>query len=160
MGYKMITNIIAHLLLNEAVNAYSRKKMQKRMAQMTAEVEQYYMTFFGEIFLIDEREWILNNKIKPLVSRMSSKELSNVIKIREKNNKLIKQRKPIKKILVSKPTINQYHLEYQNIKREEKRQKEEYAEKKKRDAENEKRYKNYVSEFGESEAEIARKLFE
>ena len=54
MGYKMITNIIAHLLLNEAVNAYSRKKMQKRMAQMTAEVEQYYMTFFGEIFLIDD----------------------------------------------------------------------------------------------------------
>ena len=91
---------------------------------------------------------------------MSNKELSNVIKIREKNNKLIKQRKPIKKILVSKPTISQYHLEYQNIKREEKRQKEEYAEKKKRDAENEKRYKNYVSEFGESEAEIARKFFE
>ena len=155
----MITNIIAHLLLNEAVNAYSRKKMQKRMAQMTTEVEQYYMTFFGEIFLTDERNWILNNKIKPMFSKMDDKALADIIKKQKKNNKLIKQDRPIKYILVDKETIAEYHLEYHNLKQEEERQRRDAIERRKREIENEKLHKEYIFEFGESNAEIARKFF-
>lgn len=160
MGYKMITNIIAHLLLNEAIGAYSRKNAQKQMLEITKEVERYYMTFFGEIFLIDERNWILDNKIRPIISKMSGKELADIIKLRDKNNKLVKRGKPVRDILVDKATVERYHLEYHNFKREEARRRYEAAEKKRRDAENEKRYKDYVSEFGESEAEIAKKFFE
>lgn len=50
MGYKMITNIIAHLLLNEAIGAYSRKNAQKQMLEITKEVERYYMTFLVKYF--------------------------------------------------------------------------------------------------------------
>ena len=104
MGYKMITNIIAHLLLNEAIGAYSRKNAQKQMLEITKEVERYYMTFFGEIFLIDERNWILDNKIRPIISKMSGKELADIIKLRDKNNKKVKQGKPDREILVTKDT--------------------------------------------------------
>ena len=63
-GYMNIGGLIAKLLLVEAVNTHNQKKAQETTSQIAKMVEQYYMTFFGEIFLADERNWILENKIR------------------------------------------------------------------------------------------------
>ena len=97
-----IGGLIAKLLLVSAANAYGQKKAQEAMPQITEMVEQYYMTFFGEIFLSDERNWILNQKIKPIVARMNGRELADILKIMDKNNKLVAKNKPIKKELVDR----------------------------------------------------------
>ena len=114
-----IGGLVAKLLLAEAVNSHNQKKAQEVASQIPAMVEQYYMTFFGEIFLADERNWILNQKIKPIVSKMSNKELIDILKIRDENNKLIKRKKPIKTVLIDKETVQKYHLEYHNAKKRE-----------------------------------------
>lgn len=118
-----IGGLIAKLLLVSAANAYGQKKAQEAMPQITEMVEQYYMTFFGEIFLSDERNWILNQKIKPIVARMNGKELADILKIMDKNNKLVAKNKPIKKELVDRKTIQEYHLEYQRVKAKEEEEK-------------------------------------
>lgn len=118
-----IGGLIAKLLLVNAANAYSQKKAQEAMPQITEMVEQYYMTFFGEIFLSDERNWILNQKIKPIVARMNGRELADILKIMDKNNKLVAKNKPIKKELVDRKTIQDYHLEYQRVKAKEEEEK-------------------------------------
>lgn len=119
-----IGGLIAKLLLVEAVNTHNQKKAQETTSQIAKMVEQYYMTFFGEIFLTDERNWILENKIRPLVSKMSNEELINVLKIRDKNNKLIKRNKPVEEVLVDEETIKKYHLEYHNEKKKKEFEKE------------------------------------
>ncbi len=119
-----IGGLIAKLLLVEAVNTHNQKKAQETTSQIAKMVEQYYMTFFGEIFLADERNWILENKIRPLVSKMSNEELINVLKIRDKNNKLIKRNKPVEEVLVDEETIKKYHLEYHNEKKKKEFEKE------------------------------------
>lgn len=123
-GYMNIGGLIAKLLLVNAANVYGQKKAQEAMPKITEMVEQYYMTFFGEIFLADERNWILENKIRPLVSKMSNEELINVLKTRDKNNKLIKRNKPVEEVLVDEETIKKYHLEYHNEKKKKEFEKE------------------------------------
>lgn len=119
-----IGGLIAKIILAEAIGAHNQKKAQEAMPQIVEMVEQYFMTFFGEIFLADERNWILENKIRPLVSKMSQKELIEVLSIRDKNNKLIKRNKPVKEIIIDRETIKKYHLEYCNEKKKKEFEKE------------------------------------
>lgn len=97
-----IGGLIAKLLIINAASAHIQNNNIRWRESATNAVEQYYMSYFGEIFLQDERNWILNEKIKPLVSKMSDKQLGKILSIKDKNNKRVKRNKPVKTILVKK----------------------------------------------------------
>lgn len=161
-----IGGLIAKLLIINAASAHIQNNNIRWRESATNAVEQYYMSYFGEIFLQDERNWILNEKIKPLVSKMSDKQLGKILSIKDKNNKRVKRNKPVKTILVKKETIEQYNLEYQDHLREEKikkenaikRQRQEYEARIQR-AKTKEMYDKYVYENGESDVDLIKKLF-
>ncbi len=155
----MISRIIARLLLGEILNVYFKNRECKRKIMFSKEVEDYYMSFFNMITSLEERMWILENKIRPIIANMSSSELYSIIKIRNKNNKLIDLGKPIKDVLVRKDTILQYHLEYKNIMQVKMKKKAEEEKRRRKVAEDAFKYKKYIYEFGESESEIIKRFF-
>lgn len=155
----MISHIIVRLLFWEMLSAYSKNRERKRKIMLSKEVEEYYMTFFNMIASLEERIWILENKIRPIIANMNNSELYGIIKIRNKNKKLIDSGKPIKDVLVRKDTILRYHLEYKNIMQVKMKQKVAEEERRRKAAEDTLKYKKYIYEFGESETEIIKRFF-
>lgn len=158
--------IAVKVLINGAIQSHSQKKAEEARKTVIPYVEEYYMTFFGAIPLKEEREWILQNKIRPIINTMDNKGLARVLKTKEKNDKLIKKNKPIKDEIIKRETVLQYHQEYIRFKKEQQRQDEMSRMKREKDEENKKQAekitavrKKYIYENGENDAELARKLF-
>lgn len=168
----MNPGIIAHIIIGTAISAHNDAKAAKLYETVTKpELERYYMSYFiGQIIDENERTWLLEYKIRPKINQLSGKEAQQILKNKQKNEKLLKKGKQAKYTLVQDDTIKAYHQEYLQLQRN-KAQRIARAEAARKAAMNEReeaRIRNaklkamhdaHTLANGESDAEVISKLF-
>lgn len=163
----VIGSVVSHAVIRSASDAFWSSQYQKWRPKAESEAVEYYMSFVvGSIVDENEREFIKNQIIIPKIQKMTENQLGKVLKIRDKNNKLIKKNKPIKVVLINDDDLRNYHSEYLSFKKRKmleiamiKKQQKEEAEIRTKNARNAVARKRYIAENGESDAEIAAKFF-
>ena len=160
-------SVITHSALGAASDAFWENEYRKWRPKAEAEVIEYCMLYVERhIADKDEREWIRNNELVPEVQKMTENELGKILKMRDKNKKLIKKNKPIKYVPIPDDEVRAAHLKYLSFK---KRKATEFEMgRKRREAEAKAQTiqarkaiarRKYVYENGESDEEIAAKFF-
>ena len=153
-------NIIAHALIREAISSASGRVRSNWRVRAEEEVVEYYMTFVvGPIKDKDEQTWILYNKIAPVITKMTDNQLGKLLKLRDKNNKLVVKNKPIKLAPVTNDDLVKFHHEYRAFLQEEKKRMADEARVRAAAAKRTSERRKYILENGESDAELAAKFF-
>ncbi|MBR3319863.1 hypothetical protein IKG20_00975 [Candidatus Saccharibacteria bacterium] len=164
----MNPGIIFKIILGTAISTHNANKAAELYETQTKpELERYYMSYFvGQILDQEERDWILENEVRPNIANLSPKEVKTILEGKAKNEKRLKKGKEAVFVLVSDEDIRRCHREYLNFKREQKREKERAVqeeiakrEQRRRAAELKRMYEANAEINGEDDSEVAAKFF-
>lgn len=167
MVCSMVLEILTKMLFLNFVGYEKDKYARKKRDFNEPKVIEYYMSFFaGKIIPSNERQWILEYKITPLVKKLSNKEVDKLLDLRYKNERLIAKKKPVNKVPVDDMMIEKYHSEFLEFKKQQvaqqakaKEQARKTAEKHQHEERLRQMHQRYVYENGESDNDIIEKFF-
>lgn len=155
-----VGTIAARMLIRSALTAYHSHRQEKWRSDSEEEGIEYLASFFvGHIQDQQELRWIINGKIIPKIEGMSDTKLKQLLAIKHKSEKLSAKGKPIETIPITNNTILACHEEYLEILQAEIRTRELKKKEQARAEAYRKARKAYVYENGESDEEIAEKMF-
>ncbi len=166
----VVGSVVAHALIRSAVDAAIVKSSSGNKnwrSEAIKEVVDYYMRFVIGVIEDDyERRWIENEKIMPMVCTKTDRQLYKLLLMRNKNDKAAKKNKPFREAPISDKTIIGYHDEYALFLKKrkaeielEKRRKEAESNLRLQKAQEAARRRAHIEEYGESDADLASKLF-
>ena len=155
-----IASIAVHMIVHEAISAHTAHKQEETRRQYEAEGIEYLASFFIQN-ISDENElrWVINAKIVPKIRSMDGKNLVSLINIKHRNEKLRAKGKPIEKEPITSEMIFACHEEYVIMVRNEFLARERAKKEQARAEAYRKAREAYVYENGESDEDIAEKMF-
>lgn len=155
-----VSTIVARALIRQAIVSYRSHRQEKWRSDSEKEGIAYLASFFiASISDRQELRWIIDRKIIPMVERMSDAKLKQLLRVKNQNEKSIAKGRPTEKTPISSDMIIACHEEYLRILRAEAHARELKMKQEARAAAHEKAHRAFIYENGESDTEIAQKMF-